>query len=276
MITEDYAVTFACYNQLDYTRRCVESLVASGIDLGRVIAVDNGSTDDTRAYLASLNLGGRIFNKDNLGCGVAWNQGALLLQSEWTVIMNNDVVVTQSWLEAMINAARRNQLRIVCPALIEGDLDYDLAAFSADASSRMKDALRIGIDAGHAVCLAVHASVWMEVGYFRPTPKLFGFEDTLFFNDVRKAAIRTGMTGASWLHHYGSITQKAMKQEKRLAAREGLGGRDNKDLLEQTWIERKINKMRKLNRRRRWRREELAAYRMTMHGLRETGQFRWL
>ncbi|MFY8129784.1 MAG: glycosyltransferase family 2 protein, partial [Burkholderiaceae bacterium] len=47
MSPDDYALTFACYNQLDYTRLCVESLVKHGTPLSRVVAVDNGSTDDT-------------------------------------------------------------------------------------------------------------------------------------------------------------------------------------------------------------------------------------
>ena len=28
----DYAITFACYNQVDYTRQCVDSLVRHGYD----------------------------------------------------------------------------------------------------------------------------------------------------------------------------------------------------------------------------------------------------
>ncbi|MCA3172253.1 MAG: glycosyltransferase family 2 protein, partial [Burkholderiales bacterium] len=76
MSPDDYALTFACYNQVDYTRQCVESLVKHGIPLSRVVAVDNGSTDDTVSYLQSLPLGARIFNKKNMSCGVAWNQGA--------------------------------------------------------------------------------------------------------------------------------------------------------------------------------------------------------
>src|SRR5689334_22695040 len=110
MTTEDYAITFACYNQAEYTRRCVDSLVATGADRARIVAVDNGSTDDTRAYLGSLNLGRCVYNKGNLGCGVAWNQGALALQAEWTVVMNNDVVVTTGWLDALIDCARKHEL----------------------------------------------------------------------------------------------------------------------------------------------------------------------
>jgi hypothetical protein len=46
----DYAITFACHNQVHYTRQCVDTLVRHGYDLGRVVAVDNGSSDATRDY----------------------------------------------------------------------------------------------------------------------------------------------------------------------------------------------------------------------------------
>jgi len=128
----DYAITFACYNQVEYTRQCVDSMVKHGVDLGRLVVVDNGSIDDTRSYLETLPLGGRIFNKANLGCGVAWNQGALALQAEWTIVMNNDVLVSHGWIENMINAAEQNGLKIISPALIEGPLDYDLRRLPAN------------------------------------------------------------------------------------------------------------------------------------------------
>src|SRR3954470_22671 len=135
----DYAITFACYNQVGYTRQCVDSLVRHGYDLGRVVAVDNGSADETRDYLRTLPLGGVVLNRQNLGCGVAWNQGVLALQSDWTVVMNNDVLVSAGWLERLIAHAERLQLRVVSPALVEGPLDYDFEAFAPEASQRMAE-----------------------------------------------------------------------------------------------------------------------------------------
>src|SRR4051812_29137968 len=176
----DYAITFACYNQVDYTRQCVDSLVRHGYDLQRVVVVDNASSDDTSDYLGTLPLGGRILNRQNLGCGVAWNQGVLALQAEWTVVMNNDVVVSAGWLENLIAGAEARGVKVVSPALVEGPLDYDFDAFSSEASRRMADVARIG--ARHAVCMAIHRSVWDEVGYFQAMPSLWGYEDTLFFN----------------------------------------------------------------------------------------------
>ena len=273
MNPERYAITFACYNQVNYTRQCVNSMVKHGLDLSRLIVVDNGSTDDTRDYLCTLPLGGRIFNKANLGCGVAWNQGALALQAEWTIIMNNDVLVSAGWIENMINTAEQNGLKIISPALIEGELDYDFDSFSDEASNKMKSVLRI--NARHAVCLAIHESVWLDIGYFRAVPKLFGYEDTLFFHEVDIAGIPIGMTGSSWLHHYGSITQTAMKQELGLSKKDGLGYRYNYRLLRQSWFTRKLKKFKKMNAIKRWSEEEVAAYGMSIHGLRKNGGFFW-
>lgn len=269
----DYAITFACYGQLDYTRQCIASMVRHGTPLDRVVVVDNGSKDATREYLDTLPLGGRIYNHENLGCGVAWNQGALALQAEWTIVMNNDVLVSRGWIESLIGAARQHGLRVVSPSLVEGPLDYDFDAFALEAGGKMRDAVRKGWC--HAVCMAVHRSVWLEIGYFQPVPKLLGYEDTLFFHEMDRAGIAGGTTGASWLHHFGSITQTAMKQERGLREKDGLGWRYNYKLLRKSWLRRKLDKL-ELNRRQRaWRDDELARYGMTMRGTVAQGRILW-
>lgn len=274
MTKHSYSITFACYNALKYTKLCIDSMLKYGTPLDRVVVVDNGSTDDTRSYLESLPLGGRIFNKKNLGCGVAWNQGALTQQAEWSIVMNNDVVVSPGWIEDLIHMAQKKGLKIISPALIEGPLDYDFDQFAPQAAHTMQSALRS--DNPHAVCLAVHESVWMEIGYFQPIPKLWGYEDTMFFHAARKAHIPMAMTGASWLHHFGSITQSEMKREQGLSERQGLGSRYNFRYLNQSWLARKLQKRQKVANLNAWRKHELAEFGMTMHGVRENGQFKWL
>ncbi|MEE9337700.1 MAG: glycosyltransferase [Methylococcaceae bacterium] len=273
MNPSNYAITFACYNQVEYTRQCIDSMIQHGTDLSRLVVIDNGSTDDTRNYLQSIPLGGLIFNQANLGCGVAWNQGALALQAEWTIIMNNDVLVSANWIENLIHTAEKNKLKIISPSLVEGPLDYDFNAFSNNASKTMENSLRIGDR--HAVCLAVHQSVWLDIGYFQPTPKLLGYEDTLFFHEADKTGIATGMTGASWLHHYGSITQTAMKQERGLEEKDGLAYRYNYRLLKQSWLERKLKKFKRKRQQKEWSQNEIKLYGMTMHGLRIENDFSW-
>lgn len=274
MHPERYALTFACYNQLAYTRHCIESLVQCGLDLGRLVVVDNASHDGTWDYLESLPLGGRIRNRNNLGCGVAWNQGALALQAEWTVVMNNDLLVTPGWLAGLIGCAEAQRLRILSPAMVEGALDYDLNAFASEAAQKMGQVVRLG--GKHAVCMAIHQSVWQEIGYFQANPRLLGYEDTLFFHAAEQAAIPSAITGAAWIHHFGSITQSAMKRERGIAEQQVLNDRRyNKAQLGSSWIGRKIARLRQRRRARSWREQELKRCAMTLHGERREGAFYW-
>lgn len=267
------SITFACYNQVDYTRQCVESIVRHGFNLGHVVVVDNGSTDGTPNYLQSLPFAATILNRKNLGCGVAWNQGVLVEQAEWSIVMNNDVVVTDGWIEGLIEGAQRHGLSVVSPSLVEGELDYDLDAFSADARARVGDTVRRG--APHAVCMAIHESVWEKVGYFRATPSLWGFEDTLFFHEIQRAGIASGTVGSSWLHHYGSITLSALKRERGLRKTQGLSARTTYRLLGKSFLQRKWDKHMASKRLAQWRRAELSAFGMTLMADRSGGRFNW-
>lgn len=273
-MTKDVSITFACFNQIEYTRQCIDSMRLSGTPLERLVVVDNASSDETLSYLNSLPLGKVIHNKDNLGCGVAWNQGVLEFQSDWTIIMNNDVIVSRQWIEGLLNSAIKNELDIISPSLIEGTLDYDFQSLAQKASLEMRDAVRLGW--AHAVCLAVHKRVWGKVGYFRATPKLLGYEDALFFHESRRAGIRMGTTGASWLHHFGSITQSAMKRERGLKESDDLGYRYNHRLLNQPWLERKMDKIRIKRQLKKWREQELQAHGMALWGRSAGGQLIWV
>jgi len=269
-----YSLTFACHNSVQYTQKCIESMVACGTPLDRLVVVDNHSTDGTRDYLNTLPLGGRIFNQHNLGCGTAWNQGALALQSEWSIIMNNDVLVSPFWIENLIQTAENLNIKVISPALIEGLLDYDFESFSIQAGQKMKGVNRLG--SKHAVCLAIHESVWTNVGYFQPVPKLLGYEDTLFFHELKRAAIQTSITGSSWLHHFGSITQTAMKLEQGLSQNDGLSNRYNYKLLNQNWLVRKLYKYQTKRRENLSRNIEVKQYGMSVHGLRVGNKFVWI
>jgi GT2 family glycosyltransferase len=269
----NYSITFACYNQLEYTQQCVNSLVRHGFDLSRAAVVDNASHDGTSEYLASLPLGAHISNRKNMGCGVAWNQGALALQAEWTVVMNNDVVVSKGWLDNLIASATTHGLSVVSPAMIEGPMDYDFDTFAADAGQRMEQVVRRG--ARHAVCMAIHQSVWDKVGYFRATPSLWGFEDTIFFHELDRAGIPCGIVGSSWLHHYGSITLSAIKRERGLKQSDGLSSRRTYRVLGMSFLERKWKRFQTKRRNRLWRENELARYDIALHGERVDGQFLW-
>lgn len=270
----DYAITFACFNSVNYTKACVESLVKVGTPLDRLVVVDNGSADETRDYLLTLPLGGRIYNKGNQACGVAWNQGILQFQAEWTVVMNNDLVVSPKWIENLIQTAIDNNLSVISPARIDGDLDYDFDAFAPESARKMHNVFRRQTQ--NAVCVCIHRSVFHEIGYFRANPKLLGFEDTIFFHDLEKTKLLRAITGNVWLHHFGSITQKDMKKKLGKSEKDDLMKVNDRYLLQQGWLERKVAKWKSKKQAAVWRDEELSSKGMTLHGERINHGFVWL
>lgn len=270
----DYAITFACYNSVAYTKMMLDSLIKVGTPLDRIVVVDNGSTDETRDYLLTLPLGGRIYNKGNQACGVAWNQGILHFQAEWSVVMNNDVIVPPEWIERMIQTAIDNNLQVISPAMIEGELDYDFDQFAVKFGDKLKTVFRRKTQ--HAVCIVIHRSVFHEIGYFRANPKLLGFEDTIFFHDLDRSKFQSAINGAVWLHHFGSITQKDMKKKLGKSEKEVLLKVNDRKLLQQSWVERKLAKFNDKKQRAAWRKDELTQYGMTLHGERTNHEFVWL
>jgi len=274
-MSSNYTITFACYNQLDYTQQFIASLDREEVDFSRIVAVDNGSTDGTRDWLQTQGFGQVILNNRNLGCGAAWNQGALSLQSEWTVVMNNDVVCAKGWLKNLLASAEHHQLQIASPAMVEGELDYDLEAWSQEASQKMQGYCRFG--APHAVCMAIREDVWDEIGYFMPVPKLLGYEDGIFFQRAQENNIKTGTVGDAWLHHYGMTTQKALKLEKKMDERDSLGNRSLMKLfMGQGWWQRKMGKQRKAAHLAQCQHRELTQFGISLHGLNSEGSKNWV
>lgn len=270
----NYTITFACYNQLNYTKQFITSLDRNEVDFSRIVAVDNGSTDGTRDWLQQQGFGAVVLNERNLGCGAAWNQGALAIQSKWTVVMNNDVVCAKGWLQNLLVSAERHHLQIASPAMVEGLFDYDLENWAQDAMQVTKGYCRYG--AHHAVCMAIREDVWDEIGYFMPVPKLLGYEDAIFFQRAIENSIKTGTVSDAWMHHYGMTTQKALKLEMDLAEFESLGSRRLMKLyMNQSWWARKWAKHMGKKLLNTISSKELAQFGLTVHSVRRVGATDW-
>jgi GT2 family glycosyltransferase len=107
------------YNRLDYTKRTLEGLKKSVSIPFNLVIVDNGSTDGTIDFLDSLKVEDFIFiksisiikNKENMGIGIARNQGlaeAKELCTEWYCTIDNDVEMPDGWLSECIDILKHN------------------------------------------------------------------------------------------------------------------------------------------------------------------------
>lgn len=102
-----YTVSILCFNNIDITKRCLDSLFKFTGNEAEVIIHNNGSTDGTKEYLNSLkpcrldNLR-IIHNAQNLGF-LEPNEAALkLAKGEFFVMLNNDTEIrSDKWLSQL-------------------------------------------------------------------------------------------------------------------------------------------------------------------------------
>ncbi len=203
------SVVMPVYNQLDYTRQCIGSLHAHGGLIEEMIIIDNGSSDGTAEYLASLERARVIANPQNLGCAAAWNQGYEASVSQWVLFLNNDVIVTSGWIEGMLDFAAENRVDIVSPAIREGLADYDLERHAEEFVAAMGRHARNGVADG--ICFLVKKEVFEKIGRFDENFRIGQFEDVDFFRRARMAGFRLAITGRAFIHHFGSVTQNHIR-----------------------------------------------------------------
>jgi len=90
------------------------------------------------------------------------------------------------------------------------------------------------------------------------------------------AHFKMTITGASWLHHNGSITQTTMKLERGLNEKDDPAYRYNYKLLNQSWLERKLTKVAIKKQGRNWRNSEIEEHSIFRHHIKEINDFKWL
>ena len=265
-----YVVVIPVLNELRYTTQCIESLLTHGTPADAILVIDNGSSDGTPAWLAAHPAIRSVRNAVNLGCGGAWTQGALLADADWVVLLNNDVLVSERAMDAMLDAADSHDIDVASPALVEGTLDYDFAAHAATFRAAMAGTIRRGWF--HGVCFAVRWPVFEAIGFPDTDRRLGGREDVEFLVRCQRSGIAVGTVGDALLHHFGSITQKAIKLE---TGQKDLGDRDYfYAKLGMGWLARKQFKATRKRLARSWLAKETAAAGYVMHMLRSGG--RWV
>lgn len=106
----EVAVVILNYNGQKYLADFLPSVLASDYPNLRVVVADNGSTDDSLAFLEKqyanqieiLNL------KENYGFAGGYNQALRQVHSAYYVLLNSDVEVTKNWMRPIIEMMELN------------------------------------------------------------------------------------------------------------------------------------------------------------------------
>ena len=71
-----------------------------------IVVADNGSTDGSLAYLRTLPEVRMIALEQNYGFAEGYNRAIAQVESEYVVLLNSDVEVTEGWLDTLLDYAR--------------------------------------------------------------------------------------------------------------------------------------------------------------------------
>jgi GT2 family glycosyltransferase len=109
---EMVSIVIPCGGMLEYTKLCVPSVLKHSRAPFELIFLDIGSLDGTAEYLAGLKAGlaGQVRmevvrTETDLGVRAACKQALQQTLGEYVVLLNNDTVVTNGWLNQMIGLA---------------------------------------------------------------------------------------------------------------------------------------------------------------------------
>lgn len=221
----DVSIIIPLYNQLSFTKVCIEYLMRNSELAFELVLVDNASSDQTQQYLGILQGPvKKIVNRENLGFAKACNQGARAARGKYLVFLNNDTAVHKGWLRnLLVTLADRPEIGIVGPKLVypdntiqqagvvfdEGGLPFHLyTGCGADLPCVNKPRFFRAVT---GACIAIRKSDFFAVGGFDER-YVNGLEDIDLCNKI------TGMGKGVLYNPQSVVTHFESRSENRQAA----------------------------------------------------------
>jgi GT2 family glycosyltransferase/thioredoxin-like negative regulator of GroEL len=233
------SVIVLCCNALTYTRQCLESVLGHTRPPYELVLLDNGSTDDTFAYLEELRCRPGpvrvevIRNESNVGFPAGCNQALARARGRYLVLLNNDTVVSTGWLEGLIAPTLQDgpDVGLVGPVSNYAPPPQhvatgyagpdDLGPFAArrrrEYAGRYREVARLT-----GFCLLLRRKVLERVGALDERFGLGFFDDDDLCRRVREAGFRLVLALDVFIHHFGSRTFAALGVDCSRQLRENL------------------------------------------------------
>jgi GT2 family glycosyltransferase len=200
-----------------FTRKALESIRNHTSEPYEVIVVDNGSERETREMLASIDDSHVriIYNEVNRGFAGGNNDGLAVAYGEHVILLNNDVIVNEGWIEGLLDPFRRipglgvtapRSNRVVGHQQLADAAYADEAAMVRYAAGRRRQFERTGyfVDRAIGLCLCIDRTAIEQIGGLDERFGLGNFEDDDFCLRVRAAGYGIYICNDVFIHHFGS------------------------------------------------------------------------
>lgn len=202
-------IVIPVYNQLEYTRACLESIKKYTHYPYRLIVIDNGSNRETRDYLKELSRDESlkvllIRNETNLGYVKAINQGLRISNADYVCLLNNDTKVGKNWLEELIKVAKSDKkIGIVNPG-------------GSPRSLRRKDLEGEWIEIGFAIgfCMLIKKEVIEKIGLLDEAYEIGFWEDIDYCRRAKNAGYICVAAKAAYVYHHSHSTFNLFQKNK--------------------------------------------------------------
>jgi GT2 family glycosyltransferase len=208
---------------LPFNRMSLETLLVHTDEPLEVIAVDNGSTDGTRAYLEQLAAKDPrlrlIFNPGNAGFARACNQGLAIGRGEILVLLNNDALVPPGWLSCLQSALEDERIGLAGPVTnrIGNEAEIEVSyttwgGFLDEAASRTAEHAGevVGIGTVTMFCMGMRREVFQRIGPLDQRFEIGLLEDDDYSLRARELGLRTVCLPELLVHHFGETSFGAL------------------------------------------------------------------
>lgn len=211
------SIIILTYNQLELTKQCLDSINRhTNMENIEIIVIDNGSTDGTVEYLKSLPYIKSGFNKENQGFAKGCNQGYKMASGENILFLNNDTIVTEYWLDAMLRCLHSSEkVGLVGPVSNYvsgpqqiavtyqdiGEIDSFASSYCKQNEGKYKRVLRLV-----GFCLLVKSEVLKKIGGFDERFEIGSFEDDDLCLRAAIEGYQLLIANDSFVHHQGHAT----------------------------------------------------------------------
>ncbi len=210
------------WNNLSLLKLCVESVMGCTAVPSRLIIVDNGSTEEgLREYLSSLKDSPNvrvevILNRLNEGFPRGTNKGMELSRAPYVCLLNNDIIVTEGWLEEMIKAAESDpSVGIVNPSSNNFGLRFGKGTTLQEFAQgfRKHSGEWVEMNACVGFCMLIKREVVERIGFLDDKYGYAYFEDTDYSRRAQAAGFKCAMAKGCYVYHSEGRSGKFLKNK---------------------------------------------------------------
>jgi GT2 family glycosyltransferase len=235
------SVLIPCCGQLEYTKLCVSNLLKHSRQPYELIFLDIGSLDGTAEYVAGIADACQtrvkvVRTPTDLGVAQAVQDAVKQARGEFLVLLNNDAIVTDAWLQQLVGLAQLSPAiglvgpmsnYAAPPQLVEGvpyrigpkksgrlgsgqasDWLIDTSAVEAFAKKWREEQRGkwVEVERLGGFCLLIKRAVLDRIGPLGEWSDLALFDTDVLSIKARQAGFTLACCKDLYIHHFGTRT----------------------------------------------------------------------